>query len=213
MGGLLDVCACIRELHAILTPWFPRLAEMGLGRLVMGLGGCGVRRWMGSRGRKTPGNPLSGYALQADHICEHSKTLTGESLIPEDTFSALEILKTLLSTRASADLKDSYLSAVTDLVATGKLLARAGQEIESEMIFYRLYALPSSLPQLRAGIPDALLLLAYCVFLAVGERHFWFMEGWSRGFLGEVEGRLVGEEYRTLMEWPRRHVSACLGAP
>lgn len=125
-------------------------------------------------------------------------------------------MKTFLETRTPRGLKDSYLSAVADLSATAKLVARAGEEVDIGMVFYWLYALPSALlPQLRAASPDALLLLAYyCVFLAVGERRFWFLEGWSRGLLGEVEGQLGGwEEYRVLMEWPRRHVPACLGAP
>lgn len=86
-------------------------------------------------------------------------------------------------------------------------MSHASAEIENETIFYWLCVLPSALlPQLQAGSPDALLLLAYyCVLLASAERRFWFWEGWSRGLLGEVEGRLVGE-YRGLMEWPKRHV-------
>lgn len=39
VAGLLEVCACVRGLRAILAPWFLRLAETELGGMMMALRG------------------------------------------------------------------------------------------------------------------------------------------------------------------------------
>jgi hypothetical protein len=61
------------------------------------------------------------------------------------------------------------------------------------------------LADVRALNPHALLLLAYFgVLFKVVESSFWFIEGWGKQLVADIDMRLSGyRELGGLMKWPR----------
>jgi hypothetical protein len=188
ISSMLELFSCVRGLQAILSPFLPYLLSTRLSPIIQSLQGLWIDQ--------------IGESLDCGKIQD-------ETLVPHDTITALKNLNTFLDIHAPQGLKDIYSKAVNDLIVSAKLIANAGMQLESSMIFYWLYAIPNPvLPQLRILEPNALLLLSYyCVFLSIGERYFWFLSDWSRLLLSEIEHRLnYFEQHQPLLSWPRKHV-------
>lgn len=74
------------------------------------------------------------------------------------------------------------------------------------MVFIWPYlASETILADVRALNPHALLLFAYFgVLFKAAESSFWFMEGWGKQLVADIDMRLSGyRELGDLMKWPR----------
>ncbi|RSM14145.1 hypothetical protein CDV31_005481 [Fusarium ambrosium] len=183
ISAFLELMSSVRGIHPITKPFLPRILETTLSPMIHGM-------WL---------NP------DDEH---HLPSLKG-TLIPHDVFDALQKLQDFLESRPGLHDKDAHRCAVKELCTLSKLLAQAGVQVESSMVFYWLYAIPDSIViHLRTLQPGALLLLSYyCVFLALVDRQFWYLSGCARRLLDEIRLHLADfDDYQYFLQWPRKHI-------
>lgn len=130
--------------------------------------------------------------------------------LPLDTEDALRELGKFQSMEIPSTSDEHYAKAFAGLYTSAKLIAAAGVYAESGAVLCWLYLIDDCIVlDIRARKPHALLLLAYyAVLLATLERSFWYIEGWSRPLVEQIEVLFAGKpRFLDLLRWPKKHVS------
>lgn len=76
------------------------------------------------------------------------------------------------------------------------------------------YIVPDTvIGDLRAFGPHAMLLAAYfATLIGCFENSFWYVRGWAKATVNDVDRRVVGwPEFAELMVWPREQVAGARG--
>lgn len=85
-------------------------------------------------------------------------------------------------------------------------MASHGPDIEVGLAIWWAYDMPQTvMNDIRNHKPHALLLLAYfAVTLSTTDRRYWFLQGWAKQLLDDVDRRLRSKErFLQWLEWPR----------
>lgn len=87
-----------------------------------------------------------------------------------------------------------------------KQISLAGRDVEAGMVYIWPFGLARGLiADIQQHRPIALVFLGYyCVPLALLD-HFWFMKGWSKRVLEDIEDHLPAK-YSSFLDWPKRCV-------
>lgn len=100
------------------------------------------------------------------------------------------------------------MEAVSEFESTTSRMAHHGPDIEVGAVIMWAYCIPPTvLHDIRQHKPHALLLLAYfSVLLSTTDRRYWFIQGWAKQILDDVDRRLRSKErFLPLLEWPRHN--------
>lgn len=90
----------------------------------------------------------------------------------------------------------------------------AGVHAECGTVLLWPYNLHESiLLDMQAKRPHALLLLAYVgVLFGSLEKSFWYIRGWAKSIIDEVDTLLAGQpRFLELLEWPKRNAAGFHG--
>lgn len=88
-------------------------------------------------------------------------------------------------------------------------IGHAGVNVEVGAILLWPFFLPESVVNdIKDHKPEALLILAYyAVFVNALDRIYWFLRGWGRELLKDINDEIeVQEPCRDFLDWPRRHI-------
>lgn len=124
-------------------------------------------------------------------------------------YSALSHLRQFLIEHVSPKDRGDYEKAVTILEVSAVQIAHAGVNVEVGAILLWPFFLPESIvSDIKGHKPQALLILAYyAVFVSSLDRIYWFLRGWGRELLKDINDRIEEQEpCRDLLDWPRRHI-------
>lgn len=91
---------------------------------------------------------------------------------------------------------------------SAKFIASHGLDVEIGMLIWWAYDIPQPIMKdIRQHNPHALLLLAYfAVIMATGDRRYWFLNGWAKQLLDDVDRRLRSKDrFAKWLVWPRNH--------
>ncbi|KAL1858730.1 hypothetical protein Daus18300_009864 [Diaporthe australafricana] len=143
---------------------------------------------------------------QEDESTQCSEQVLEYSALPLDTFSVLSELRSFYEGEELLSNREDYVKASSMLDFAAKHIAHQGPNIEIGSILLWVYFVPQSvMHDIRQHKPHALLLLAYfSVFLATTDRRYWFLQGWAKQLLDDVEMRLRAKNhFLKWLEWPR----------
>ncbi|KAM0420795.1 hypothetical protein ACHAPT_011456 [Fusarium lateritium] len=149
------------------------------------------------------------WLLQADEEADPCPPLES-SLMPPDTWDALQRLRAFQEADIPSGGLNHYLEAVEKLETSTKIYAFGGMYTESGAALFWLYTVDDSIfIDFSARRPHALLLFAhFLVHLAALERNFWYLRGWARQAIAKIEDGLVGQpKFLELLQWPRERIS------
>lgn len=136
----------------------------------------------------------------------HNSTFFNQSALPPDTLSALSRLRSFYEGEESLPNREDYVKAVSTMEHTSNVMASHGPEIEVGLVIWWAYDMPQTIMNdIRNHKPHALLLLAYfAVTLSTTDRRYWFLQGWAKQLLDDVDRRLRSKErFQQWLEWPR----------
>lgn len=131
-----------------------------------------------------------------------------QSALPPDTFSALSLLRSFYEGEDLLSNREAYVNAVSTMEFISNTMASNGPDIELGLAIWWAYDVPQSvMNDIRQHKPHALLLLAYfCVLLATTDRRYWFLQGWAKQLLDDVDRRLRSKErFLQWLDWPRNN--------
>lgn len=136
----------------------------------------------------------------------HNSTFFNQSALPPDTLSALSRLRSFYEGEESLPNRQDYIKAVSRMEYTSNVMASHGPDIEIGLVIWWAYDLRQTVTNdIRHYKPHALLLLAYfAVTLSTTDRRYWFLQGWAKQLLDDVDRRLRSKErFLPWLEWPR----------
>lgn len=131
------------------------------------------------------------------------------SLLPTDVYNALSQLRQFLVEHVSLKNKGDYEKAVTILEVSAVQIGYAGVNVEVGAILLWPFFVPESvISDIKDGKPQGLLILAYyAVFVNSLDRIYWFLRGWGREVLEDINDQIGEQElYGDLLDWPRMHI-------
>ncbi|KAI0470592.1 hypothetical protein GGR56DRAFT_135788 [Xylariaceae sp. FL0804] len=182
----LELFSLVRGIRSILAPWVGEIHRTTLGPLTQGV-----------------------WRAEADHP-DRAVPSVEDSLLPEDTFSALANLRCFAAARLEGSMLHDYAAALSALEDCARHMADAGLHLEIGTPLFWPYLIPESVlagMQPKQSEPHCLVLLAYFgVFFTVLEDTCWQLRGWGSQLLADVEAHLAqrGEtEFTALLKWPK----------
>ncbi|KAI1465554.1 uncharacterized protein F4812DRAFT_439283 [Daldinia caldariorum] len=181
----LELISVTKGVKAILLPFIPQLNKTNLAPLVTSV-------WL------TPVDPLPDPKPSLEY-----------SLIPSDVYNALSRLRRFLTEHVSLKYKGDYEKAVTILEVSAVQIAYADVNVEVGAILLWPFFLPEIVvSDIKDHKPQALLILAYyAVFVNALDRVYWFLRGWGRKLLKDINDQIEAQEpCRDLLDWPHRHI-------
>ncbi|KAK7416628.1 hypothetical protein QQX98_005099 [Neonectria punicea] len=131
-----------------------------------------------------------------------------QACLPKDTFEALRNLKPIFDDQ-QPEMRKDYFEAITGLESCATQLARSGMYVDSGMVMLWPYIIPERvLHDIKLRAPLALILLAYfCVFWGILESRLWYLRGWAKQVLVDIDLHLAHhQQLAVLMKWPKREV-------
>ncbi|KAH6953922.1 C6 zinc finger domain-containing protein [Ilyonectria sp. MPI-CAGE-AT-0026] len=131
-----------------------------------------------------------------------------QACLPKDTSHALRNLKAIFDDQ-QPEIHRDYFEAIAALEDCATQFARGGMYVDSGMVMLWLYIIPERvLHDIKLRAPFALLLLAYfCVFWGILESRLWYLRGWAKQVLADIDLHLAHHQQLTeLMKWPKREV-------
>lgn len=137
-----------------------------------------------------------------------SENTLEQSALPPDTLPALSLLHSFYQGEEFLPNLEDYVEASSALESTVRLISQHGPDIEIGAVIVWAYQVPLTvLNDIRQHKPHALLLLAYfSVLLATTDRRYWFIQGWSKQLLDDIDRRLrTKERFLQWLEWPRNN--------
>lgn len=138
----------------------------------------------------------------------NSKINIHHSALPLDTFSALSLLRTFYEGEDLLSNREDYVKTVSKMEDIANTMASHGPDIEIGLAIWWAYDVPQTIMNdIRQHKPHALLLLAYfSVMLATTDRRYWFLQGWAKQLLDDVDRRLRSKDrFLQWLEWPRNN--------
>lgn len=138
----------------------------------------------------------------------NSKINIHHSALPLDTFSALSLLRTFYEGEDLLSSREDYVKTVSKMEDISNTMASHGPDIEIGLAIWWAYDVPQTIMNdIRQHKPHALLLLAYfSVMLATTDRRYWFLQGWAKQLLDDVDRRLRSKDrFLQWLEWPRNN--------
>ncbi|KAF5543312.1 C6 zinc finger domain-containing protein [Fusarium mexicanum] len=132
------------------------------------------------------------------------------SPLPADTFKAIDTLKDFLQSHMDMAHIAEAEDALSCLRVTAVNVAMAGINVElGNVVLWPHHFSDAFMADMKHLRPYALLILAYFTpILAVVDRNFWFLHGWSKYLLADIEERLSDlPEFARNLEWPKAHVT------
>lgn len=88
-------------------------------------------------------------------------------------------------------------------------IGHAGVNVEVGAILLWPFFLPDSVViDIKDYKPQALLILAYyAVFVSALDKIYWFLRGWGRELLKDINDKIAEQEpCREFLDWPRKHI-------
>ncbi|RKK08004.1 hypothetical protein BFJ63_vAg3484 [Fusarium oxysporum f. sp. narcissi] len=175
------------------------------------------------RGLRAVTEPYYDRALKSDlYPLVRTSWLTGDddplkiptpslqnSPLPTDTFEAVDRLRDYLRNQVDLIHLEEAEEAVDYLRATVVHVAMAGINVElGNVVNWPLNLSDTFMSDIKQFRPHALLILAYFApILGMADRSFWFLHGWSKYLLADIEQRLNNlPELIRYLEWPKAHV-------
>lgn len=140
-------------------------------------------------------------------VC-NSKVNLAQSALPPDALSALSLLCSFYEDEDSLPNREDYVKAISTMERVVKVMASHGPDIEVGLVIWWAYDIPQSvMNDIRQHKPHALVLLAYfSVTLSTTDRRYWFIQGWAKQLLDDIDRRLRSKErLRPWLEWPRNN--------
>jgi hypothetical protein len=137
------------------------------------------------------------------------ENILDQSALPPDFFSALSLLRSFYESEETLANLEDYLRAISSMEMTTKVMAYQGPDIEIGMVTWWAYDLPRTvLNDILQHKAHALLLLAYfAVILGTTDRRYWFLQGWAKQLLDDVDRRLRSKDrFVRLLEWPKNNI-------
>lgn len=134
------------------------------------------------------------------------------SNLPLDIVEALTNLRQFHSTDLPSASVEPYVKAVEGLLDSVKCMAAAGVHAEVGCVMSWAYMIDDCiLVDMRERKPHAMLLIAYyAVLVGALERPFWYMRGWARPVVQQIEILLADQpRFAELMCWPKEHTCRC----
>lgn len=131
-----------------------------------------------------------------------------QSALPSDTFSALSLLRSFYEGEELLSNREAYVSAVSTMQSISNTMASHGPDIEIGLAIWWAYDVPHSvMDDIRQHKPHAMLLLAYfSVLLSTTDRRYWFLQGWAKQLLDDVDRRLRSKDhFLQWLDWPRNN--------
>ncbi|KAM0287239.1 hypothetical protein ACHAQH_000553 [Verticillium albo-atrum] len=133
----------------------------------------------------------------------------GHSCLARDVYQALERLESVFDSGMQLEFRDDYLRAIDELNKVTRLMAHAGVHVECGMAMFWPYVIPQRIMHdIEALNPHALLLLSYfCVFLSILEGRYWFIRGWAKPLMADIDLQLSHHrELAELLKWPKEQI-------
>ncbi|KAM5341697.1 hypothetical protein ACJ41O_014728 [Fusarium nematophilum] len=132
------------------------------------------------------------------------------SCLPQDTIIKLESLRAWIIQRLTPDSTipservEALVQALDELHTCVRHVIASGGEPEVGVLVMWPYSVPHDfLIEMRSGSPLALILLAYwAAFFSLMEERFWFVRGWGRTLISEIEEKLRGYACVVWLAWP-----------
>jgi hypothetical protein len=126
-----------------------------------------------------------------------------------DTFDALYNLQLFFGAELALGKQKPYLDAVKKLETAARLLSRAGLDIEfGTTLFWVSEVHESIISDIRAFEHAALALMAhFAVFMAALEKTFWYLRGWGKAIICDVNNQLSDQpRMAQVLKWPEKKV-------
>lgn len=136
-----------------------------------------------------------------ENIFEHS-------VLPTDACSAFSQLKSFYEGEDLLPNHEDYIKVAERMEVSSKLIAGQGPDTELGLVMWWAYDIPPTImSDIQQHKPHALLLLAYySVILSTTDRRYWFLRGWARQLLDDVDRRLRSKDrFLEWLVWPRTH--------
>ncbi|CAM1505776.1 Fc.00g114130.m01.CDS01 [Cosmosporella sp. VM-42] len=188
--NVCELVGVIRGIRVTVAPIVPRVYRSNLAPMVYGV-------WPSEEGMTRGRIPTLEYTS-----------------LPPDTFEALWALRVFQKSEIPSTSDEHYAGAIESLEKSARAIACAGIHAEVGTILSWPYGVHDSiLADMRTRKPHALLLLAYiAVFFGVMDKSFWFVRGWGKGLLREVEDLLSGHtRFLEYLKWPRKQMVELYG--
>ncbi|KAJ3529681.1 hypothetical protein NM208_g9648 [Fusarium decemcellulare] len=186
INDILELFGAIRGIESIFGPAMSKVRTSDFLPMVMGV-------WVDH----SPDNSTD--FLDREEVIENS-------CLPPGTPAALERLRNwlALSPPPTAELILDYEKAVEFLLRCIKQLVASGEQPEIGIMLMWPHLLPRPiLMEIRARSPFALVFLAHwAVFFPIMESRYWFIQGWGKALLTEIDKKLEGV-YSDWLAWPR----------
>ncbi|KAH6976656.1 hypothetical protein EDB80DRAFT_768626 [Ilyonectria destructans] len=187
ISSIIELFTVIRGMRSFLSPFFKNLLSTSFAPLHHGI-------WTSPQEDLVHGE---GVDPSLDQAC-----------LPSDTFQALRNLKPILDDQ-QPDIRKDYLDAIAALERCATQLARNGMYVDSGIVMLWVYTIPERVLQdIKLRAPLALLVLAYfCVFWGILESRLWYLRGWAKQVLADIDLHLAHHQQLTaLMKWPKREI-------
>ncbi|KAG8162327.1 hypothetical protein KVR01_008092 [Diaporthe batatas] len=145
-----------------------------------------------------------------DQSVQCGEIILEQSPLPPDTSSAFSLLIEFYETEDLLVLSNraEYTMLVSNMERSANVIASHGPDVEVGMLLWWAYDVPKTvMDDIRQHKPHALLLLAYfAVILATADRRYWFLHGWAKQLLDDVDRRLRSKDrFAKWLVWPRDH--------
>ncbi|KAK9847346.1 hypothetical protein MYU51_019555 [Penicillium brevicompactum] len=184
--GLLDLISCMAGVQTSVSPFLSLVTPSEFYPTIRGLGEA--------ISDSAEGKPFPSLK---------------HSLLPVDTFDALSNLRVFFEAELAPEKRRPYLDAVRKLETAARLVARAGLDTEvGTTLFWVSEVNESIIYDMRAFEHPALTLIAYfAVFMAALEKTFWYVRGWAKAVVREVNIQLSDSpRVAQVSKWPEKKV-------
>ena len=131
-----------------------------------------------------------------------------QSALPPDISFALSQLRAFYEGEELLANREDYVESVSTMESSSRVMAYHGPDIEMGSVIWWAYAIPDSvMNDIRQQKPHVLLLLAYfSVTLSTTDRRYWFLQGWAKQLLDDIDRRLRSKDrFSEWLVWPRSH--------